>query len=219
MENIQARDRGSRLLAAVASAFGGVFTCNANKAEASVGYSTLYGDLSGYLALIGDLWKEDVYGLGRYLNRQVYKREIIPAGCFRIIPSAELSVDQDVGQDRGDPLHYPYHDRLFFAWVQNWSRNTPEEILAWYLDGILMEKLGCAKKVEIKALFPTPGDFIADLERWWELYNGMGVAKRVQAPPVMAVSSRAFGFDHREHLGRPFYSTEYMELKKRALKG
>ena len=42
-ENIQASDRSSRILAAAAAAFGGVFTCNANKAELSVGYATLYG--------------------------------------------------------------------------------------------------------------------------------------------------------------------------------
>ncbi|MDA1044030.1 MAG: NAD(+) synthase, partial [Verrucomicrobia bacterium] len=60
-ENVQARDRSSRILAAVASARGGVFTCNANKSEMTVGYTTLYGDLSGYLANIADLWKSEVY--------------------------------------------------------------------------------------------------------------------------------------------------------------
>src|SRR5690606_34599906 len=78
MENVQARDRSSRLLAALAASFGGVFTCNANKAELTVGYSTLYGDLGGYLALLGDLWKSEVYALGRYLNAEVFRREVIP---------------------------------------------------------------------------------------------------------------------------------------------
>ena len=83
-------------LAALAAAFGGVFTCNANKAEATVGYTTLYGDLAGYLANLADLWKGDVYALGRHLNESVFGREVIPAGCFDITPSAELSPAQDV---------------------------------------------------------------------------------------------------------------------------
>ena len=56
-ENIQARDRSGRVLAAVAAAFGGGFSCNANKAETTVGYSTLYGDQAGFLAaLAGFVW-------------------------------------------------------------------------------------------------------------------------------------------------------------------
>ncbi len=57
IENIQARDRSARVLAGLAAAFGGGFTCNANKSELTVGYSTLYGDQSGFLAAIADLWK------------------------------------------------------------------------------------------------------------------------------------------------------------------
>ena len=46
-ENMQARDRSSRILAALSAAFCGIFTCNANKTETTVGYGTLYGDLAG----------------------------------------------------------------------------------------------------------------------------------------------------------------------------
>jgi NAD+ synthase (glutamine-hydrolysing) len=53
-ENIQARDRGARVLAGLASLFGGGFSCNSNKAEMTVGYATFYGDIAGVLALIGD---------------------------------------------------------------------------------------------------------------------------------------------------------------------
>ena len=48
-ENIQARDRSSRILAGVASAVNGAFTCNGNKTEFTVGYATMYGDLAGSL--------------------------------------------------------------------------------------------------------------------------------------------------------------------------
>jgi NAD+ synthase (glutamine-hydrolysing) len=218
LENVQARDRSSRILSALSSAFGGVFTCNANKAEMTVGYSTLYGDLGGYLALIGDLWKSEVYALGRHVNDEVYGREVIPEGIFTVVPSAELSSAQAVDEGKGDPLAYPYHDRLFFAFVQRWNRATPEEVLEWYAEGSLNRNLG-VEGLDAQELFPDAAAFIRDLEKWWELYNGMAVAKRVQAPPILAVSSRAFGFDHREALGRPFYSTRYLELRKRLLEG
>jgi NAD+ synthase (glutamine-hydrolysing) len=220
MENVQARDRSSRILAALAAAFGGVFTCNANKAEMTVGYSTLYGDLGGFLALIGDLWKGEVYALGRYLNDEVFGREVIPAGIFSVVPSAELGAHQAVDEGKGDPLNYPYHDRLFFAWVQRWNRATPEEILEWYAAGTLNSELGLdASVIDAYRLFPDAGAFIRDLERWWNLYNGIAVAKRVQAPPILAISSRAFGFDHRESLGPPFYSVRYKAMRERLLGG
>jgi NAD+ synthase (glutamine-hydrolysing) len=216
-ENTQARDRGARLLAAIAAAFGGVFSCNTNKAELTVGYGTLYGDIAGFLAVIGDLWKEDVYALGRHLNAEVYRHEVIPEGIFTVTPSAELSSDQNVDEGRGDPLVYPYHDRLFFAFVQRWNRATPEEILEWHLEGTLAKNLGLPGDVHLSKLFATPRAFIEDLERWWNLYNGIGVAKRLQAPPILAVSSRAFGYDHREFLGRPVYTERYQELKRMIL--
>ncbi len=213
MENVQARDRSSRILAALAASFAGVFTCNANKAEITVGYSTLYGDLGGFLVLLGDLWKHEVYALGRYLNKDVFKREVIPEGIFTIVPSAELSESQAVDEGKGDPLIYPYHDRLFFSWVQRWNRATPEEILEWYVSGTLNKELGL-QGVDVHKLFSGAAAFVKDLERWWNLYNGIAVAKRVQAPPILAVSSRAFGFDHREALGKPFYSSRYQELRR-----
>jgi len=216
-ENVQARDRGARLLAAIAAAFGGVFSCNTNKAEMTIGYGTLYGDIAGFLAVLGDLWKEDVYALGRHLNTDVYEREVIPEGIFTVVPSAELSSNQSVDEGKGDPLHYPYHDRLFFAFVQRWNRATPEDLLEWYLEGSLANNLRLPESVDTNLLFPTAQHFIADLERWWNLYNGIAVAKRVQAPPILAVSSRAFGFDHREFLGRPSYTQRYLELKEKAL--
>lgn len=215
LENIQARDRSSRVLAAVAAAFGGVFTCNANKAEATVGYTTLYGDLCGYFANLADLWKGEVYQLARYLNTHIFGREIIPEGILLLPPSAELSPQQAVDQGKGDPLVYPYHDRLFESWVEWWDRATPEENLEWYADGSLAERLGYEGR--IADLFDGPTAFIADLERWWNLYKGMGLAKRIQAPPVLAVKRRAFGFDHRESQMGARYTRRYAELKRRVL--
>lgn len=214
-ENVQARDRSSRVLAAIASAFGGVFTCNANKSEMTVGYTTLYGDLGGFLAPIADLWKTQVYALARYLNSDVYNGELIPQGSIDIVPSAELSANQNVDKGQGDPLHYPYHDALFASWVEWWNRVTPEENLAWYADGTLAERLGYDG--DILQLFPTAEMFITDLERWWDLYQGMALAKRIQAPPVLAIKRRAFGFDHRESQLGPRYTKRYQELKQSLL--
>jgi NAD+ synthase (glutamine-hydrolysing) len=214
LENVQARDRGARLLAAVAAAFGGVFVCNTNKTEMTVGYGTLYGDIAGFLAPLADLWKGDVYALGRFLNETVYGKEMIPQGIFNVTPSAELSAAQAVDEGKGDPLIYPYHDRLFFAFVQRWNRATPEEVLTWYLAGSLDREIGLEGATQ---LFPNAASFIDDLEKWWNLYGGLGVVKRLQAPPVLAISSRAFGFDHRESLLPIFYSSRYQDLKRQAL--
>jgi len=214
LENVQARDRSSRVLAAVAAAFGGVFTCNANKSEMTVGYTTLYGDLGGWLANLADLWKGEVYAIGRHLNDKVFGRAVIPEGSFAIVPSAELSPAQAVDEGKGDPLIYPYHDCLFRAWVEDWNRATPEEVLEWYLEGTLEPHIGYPGKV--KELFSTSRQFIADLERWWNHYQGLGIAKRIQAPPVLAVKRRAYGFDHRESQMGPRYTARYEELKHKS---
>ena len=215
-ENVQARDRSSRILAAAAAAFGGAFTCNANKSEMTVGYCTLYGDEAGCLAALADLWKHQVYALGHWLNDQVYQRPVIPEEVFLLVPSAELSRDQDVDAGKGDPLVYPYHDFLFRSFVERWQRATPEDLLTWYCEGSVEQNIGCETGL-VARIFPTAADFIADLERWWRLYTGMGVAKRIQAPPVLAVSRRVFGFDHREAQNPVHFTHRYLQLKQQAL--
>ncbi len=217
LENIQARDRGARLIAAAASAFGGAFSCNSNKAEISVGYATFYGDICGALAVLGDIWKHQVYALGRYLNQAVYRRPVIPEGIFTIRPSAELSSSQTVGRG-GDPLLYPYHDYLLRAFVENWHKSTPWEIASLYAQGpeALAAELKCDPQV-IKDNFADPAAFFADLERWWKLFAGFSVAKRIQAPPIVAISKRAFGYDHREAQLTPYFSRAYLALKEALL--
>ena len=214
-ENIQARDRSSRILAAVAAAFGGVFTCNANKAESTVGYATLYGDGAGFLAATADLWKHQIYSLADYLNTGVFRREIIPQGSIDIIPSAELSAAQDIAKGQGDPIIYPYHDYLFAAFIERWQRATPETILRWYAEGVLEERIGTS--VKTADIFPGPHEFIADLERWWNLFAGFAVAKRIQSPPMISVSRRSFGNDLRESQLPPYYTVAYKKLKDKLL--
>ena len=215
-ENIQARDRSSRILSGLAASFGGVFTCNANKTETMVGYSTLYGDGAGFFAALADLWKYQIYELSKYINKNIFKKEIIPEGSINIVPSAELSNAQAVDEGKGDPIKYNYHDYLFKALMESWNRILPEDILQMYIDGILEEKIGCEKGI-IKKYFKNDLEFIEDLEKWWRQYMGMAISKRIQAPPILAISRRAFGFGNRESQNRVYYTSKYLYLKNKLL--
>lgn len=215
-ENIQARDRSSRILSGLAASFGGVFTCNANKTETMVGYSTLYGDGAGFFAALADLWKYQIYELAKYINKNIFKKEIIPEGSINIIPSAELSNAQAVDEGKGDPIKYDYHDYLFKALIESWNRILPEDILQMYIDETLEEKIGCKKGI-IKKYFKNDLEFIEDLEKWWRQYMGMAISKRIQAPPILAISRRAFGFGNRESQNRVYYTSKYLYLKNKLL--
>jgi NAD+ synthase (glutamine-hydrolysing) len=89
-QNIQARIRGA-ILMAVSNAENRLVLATGNKSELSVGYSTLYGDLVGGLAVIGDVYKHDVYALARRANEQ---GERIPRRTIEKPPSAELAPNQ-----------------------------------------------------------------------------------------------------------------------------
>ncbi len=89
-ENIQARVRGN-ILMALANKAGRMVLSTGNKSELAVGYCTLYGDMSGGLAVIGDVPKTMVYQLASYINRH---REVIPAATISKPPSAELKPNQ-----------------------------------------------------------------------------------------------------------------------------
>jgi NAD+ synthase (glutamine-hydrolysing) len=89
-QNIQARIRGA-ILMAIANAEGRLVLATGNKSELSVGYSTLYGDMVGGLAVIGDVYKHDVYALARWANRSGEK---IPGSTIDKPPSAELAAGQ-----------------------------------------------------------------------------------------------------------------------------
>ena len=101
--------------------------------------------------------------------------------------------------------------------VENWHKTTPADVLRWYKAGTLAEELGCKEEVIANA-FSTPAEFIADLERWWRLFAGFSVAKRIQAPPIMSITKRAYGYDHREAQLTPYFSREYYQLKEELLK-
>jgi NAD+ synthase (glutamine-hydrolysing) len=90
LENIQARIRGN-ILMAFSNRFGHLVLSTGNKSELAVGYCTLYGDMSGGLAVLADVPKTMVYELARFLNRE---RPLIPEAILTKVPSAELRPDQ-----------------------------------------------------------------------------------------------------------------------------
>jgi NAD+ synthase (glutamine-hydrolysing) len=89
-ENIQARIRGN-ILMAYSNKFGSLVLSTGNKSELAVGYCTLYGDMSGGLAVISDVPKMTVYRLAECINRG---GEVIPRAIIDKVPSAELKPGQ-----------------------------------------------------------------------------------------------------------------------------
>ena len=207
-QNIQARAR-MEILAAETQKLGGVFTCNANKTEIAFGYGTLDGDMRGWLIPFGDLVKREVRQLAQYLNNEVFKKEVIPQECIDQIPSAELENNQKDPFDYGYPTKRGYHDEWVRAVTE--FRWNPEKFLEMYLDGRLEGELKLESGT-LNRLFPTPKDFIEDLERCWRMFNN-SFFKRVQAPPIIIVSRRAFGRDLEESMLSPHYTQKYLELK------
>lgn len=91
-ENIQARVRGTTLMG-LSNKFNYLVLSTSNKSEAAVGYSTLYGDMVGGLAVLLDVYKQQIYELARYVNRRA-GREVIPHFTISRPPSAELRPNQ-----------------------------------------------------------------------------------------------------------------------------
>jgi NAD+ synthetase len=118
-ENIQSRIRGC-LLMALSNKFSALVLTTGNKSEMAVGYCTLYGDMVGALAVIGDLVKTRVYAVCRWLNRS---GEVIPEAILAKPPSAELRPDQ---KDTDSLPPYEVLDPILEAYVERYE--TPEHI-------------------------------------------------------------------------------------------
>jgi NAD+ synthase (glutamine-hydrolysing) len=130
-ENIQARIRGN-LLMALSNKFNWLVLSTGNKTELALGYCTLYGDLSGGLAVISDLSKDDVYALSKWVNVSAGV-ERIPQRCLTKPPSAELAPGQV------DPFDYEVVSPLVNALVEEFR--TPEELIADGADAQLVHDL------------------------------------------------------------------------------
>jgi NAD+ synthase (glutamine-hydrolysing) len=122
-QNVQARIRG-QILMALSNDTGGLVLSTGNKSELAVGYCTLYGDMAGGLAVIGDLPKTVVYRVARAGNARAGK-QLIPERTFTKPPSAELKPGQ-VDQDSLPP--YDVLDDILHAYLE--ERRPADEIVA-----------------------------------------------------------------------------------------
>jgi NAD+ synthase (glutamine-hydrolysing) len=119
-ENLQPRIRGS-LLMALSNKTGALVLTTGNKSEMACGYCTLYGDMVGALAVIGDVYKTEVYELSRWVNRE---REVIPEDTLTKPPSAELRPGQ---KDTDSLPPYEVLDPIVRAYIEDYS--SAEEIV------------------------------------------------------------------------------------------
>ncbi|MGQ9846126.1 MAG: NAD+ synthase [Bacteroidales bacterium] len=168
-ENIQARIRAIYLMA-YSNKFGNIVLNTSNKSEMAVGYGTLYGDMCGAIAVIGDVYKTQVYKLARYINKD---KELIPQNIITKAPSAELRPNQ---KDSDSLPAYDILDSMLYDIIEM-QMNVNELVKKGYSEDI-------AKKI----------------------YNLVqnNEYKRYQAPPVLRVSTKAFGYGRRIPLVKKF---------------
>ncbi len=167
-ENIQSRIRGA-LVMAFSNKFHALVLTTGNKSEMSTGYCTLYGDMVGALAVIGDVFKTRVYDLCRTVNRGWGNREkeVIPAAILEKPPSAELRPGQ---KDTDSLPPYEILDPILEAYVERYE--TPENIAAER--GLNVEMVRAVVKMVERSEY-----------------------KRQQAALVLKVTPKAFGMGRR----------------------
>jgi NAD+ synthase (glutamine-hydrolysing) len=163
-ENLQARIRGM-ILMAISNKHGHLVLATGNKSELATGYCTLYGDMVGGLAVIGDVPKTLVYRLAEYVNESE-GREVIPRSVIEKAPSAELSPGQ---KDTDSLPPYEILDPIVAAYVE--ERLEPEAIVRKGFERAMVE------------------DVVRRINQ--------NEYKRMQAPMVLRVTSKAFGYGRR----------------------
>jgi NAD+ synthase (glutamine-hydrolysing) len=169
-ENLQARIRGN-LLMALSNKFGWLVLTTGNKSEMSVGYTTLYGDLAGGLAVIKDVPKTLVYRLCEWRNSPAgitagRTQAPIPPSILARAPSAELRHDQ---RDEDSLPPYELLDRILYGYIE--LDQGREQLIA---EGLPEQEVDRTIR-------------LVDLAEY----------KRRQAPPGIKVATRAFGRDRR----------------------
>lgn len=148
-ENLQARIRGN-LLMAFSNKFGSMVLSTGNKSELAVGYSTLYGDMCGGLAVISDLLKTQVYEVCRWINRA---RPVIPESTLTKAPSAELRPNQ-TDQDELPP--YDVLDAVLRLYIE--EQQSRREIIERGFDTALVDRIvGMVDRNEYKRRQAPPG--------------------------------------------------------------
>jgi NAD+ synthase/NAD+ synthase (glutamine-hydrolysing) len=155
-ENIQARIRGN-LLMALSNTRAALLLTTGNKSELSVGYCTLYGDMSGGLAVIADVPKTMVYRVARWRNESG-GRPLIPEASLTKAPSAELRPNQ-TDQDSLPP--YEVLDDILQRYVER--HQTADEIVAAGFERATVERvLRLVRIAEFKRKQAAPGLKVTD---------------------------------------------------------
>ncbi|HXH91804.1 MAG TPA: NAD+ synthase [Thermoanaerobaculia bacterium] len=168
-ENAQARIRGN-LLMAWSNRTGAMVLSTGNKSELAVGYCTLYGDMAGGLALLGDVYKTMIYRVARWLNRE---RALIPESSITKPPSAELRPNQ-TDQDSLPP--YDVLDGILKLYIEKWQevdaivaagfdRKTVERILK-LVDGNEFKRSQAAPTLRVSTKAFGSGRQMPIAQRW-----------------------------------------------------
>lgn len=180
-ENFQARLRGL-LLMGISNETGRMVIATGNKTELGLGYCTLYGDMVGGMLLIGDVNKNQVYRLSKYINTEAGS-PLIPESVLTRHPTAELAEAQK------DPFDYSVVAPLVDDLIARWDAET---------------LLNHFRRRELKNHYPADLYERYDEESFRRLLDDIhrryhqSAFKRSQASPIVIVSRRALGFDLRE---------------------
>ncbi|MBT4289136.1 MAG: NAD+ synthase [Deltaproteobacteria bacterium] len=155
-ENLQARIRGN-ILMSLSNKHHSILLTTGNKSELAVGYCTIYGDMSGGLAVISDLPKMLVYKIANWINQQEHL-PAIPENIITKAPSAELRPDQ-TDQDSLPP--YQELDQILYHHIEN--HLSLEEIVEKGFDSeIVKQIITLVKNSEFKRQQAAPGLKVTD---------------------------------------------------------
>ena len=170
-ENLQARLRAVTLMA-LSNKFGTLLLTTGNKSEMSVGYATLYGDMSGGYSVLKDVYKTTVYALARWRNEHAPEgalgpaQRVVPESILTKAPSAELKPDQ-TDQDTLPP--YETLDDILECLVEG-ERAAADIVKRGHAAEVVARVAGLLYRAEYK---------------------------RRQAPPGVKITRRSFGRDRR----------------------
>jgi NAD+ synthase/NAD+ synthase (glutamine-hydrolysing) len=153
-ENLQSRIRGTTLMA-LSNKLGRMLLTTGNKSELAVGYCTIYGDMSGGLAVISDVPKTQVYALAHWINRE---QEVIPLSTLTKPPSAELRPDQ---KDTDSLPAYEILDEILSRHIEQ-HQSAPELIAAGFDRETVERVLRMVKIAEFKRHQAAPGLRVTD---------------------------------------------------------
>ena len=143
---------------AVSNKFGHLVLTTGNKSEYAMGYSTLYGDMSGGLAVLADVFKMDVYALARYMN-EVTGCERIPVSTIEKAPSAELRPDQ---KDEDSLPPYPVLDEILRLYVEHRMDASDISLQTGYDIEFVTNLLRAVDRNEYKRKQAPPGLRVSD---------------------------------------------------------